>query len=280
MVRVGPEAYTSAFELSEAREMDFTGLWSRSSSERAPAASRAPARETIWLVLPLTPRALRPPATGFSPTSQVEEATMSAQSRTGPPGGRGRSSGRAKTEEAEPRFRAYLAVSLDGYIADAAGEVGWLDPYFSPEVDFGAFFRSIGAMVMGRTTWDWAVAHGHSFEPRGRCIVQTHRPLGSASPGVETFAGDVRNLAADLRRVLGGTGKDVWLMGGGESLAGFDEHGLVDRWELKIIPVLVGAGAPLFPRRSRPVTPLRLVHSRALANGVVQVEYEPERRGR
>lgn len=184
-----------------------------------------------------------------------------------------------EAEQAEPRFRAYLAASLDGYIADAAGEVGWLDRYFSPEVDFMAFIRTIGAMVMGRTTWDWAVAHGHAGEMTGRSIVQTHRPLGDAPPGVMAFAGDVRDLAAELRRELHGTGKDVWLMGGGESLAGFDEHGLVDRWELGLVPVLLGEGVPLFPRRARPVTPLRLVHSRALANGVVRVEYEPERSG-
>lgn len=182
-----------------------------------------------------------------------------------------------QTEPTEPRFRAYLAVSLDGYIADAAGEVGWLDPYFSPEVDFMAFIRTIGATVMGRTTWDWTVAHGHSDAMAGRAIVQTHRPLGDAPPGVEAFAGDVRDLAANLRRELRGTGKDVWLMGGGESLAGFDEHGLVDRWELGLVPVLLGEGVPLFPRRARPVTPLRLIHSRALGNGVVRVVYEPER---
>lgn len=184
-----------------------------------------------------------------------------------------------EAEQDEPRFRAYLAASLDGYIADAAGEVGWLDPYFSPEVDFGAFFRTIGAMVMGRTTWDWTVAHGHSDAVEGRAIVQTHRPLGDAPPDVRAFAGDVRDLAAELRRELRGTGKDVWLMGGGESLAGFDEHGLVDRWELGLVPVLLGEGVPLFPRRARPVTPLRLVHSRALGNGVVRVVYEPERSG-
>jgi dihydrofolate reductase len=135
-----------------------------------------------------------------------------------------------QTEQAEPRFRAYLAMSLDGYIADAAGGVGWLDPYFSPEVDFMAFIRTIGATVMGRTTWDWTVAQGHSGEMAGRAIVQTHRPLGDAPPVVEAFAGDVRDLAAELRRELRGTGRDVWLMGGGESLARFDEHGLVDRW--------------------------------------------------
>lgn len=65
--------------------------------------------------------------------------------------------------EPHPRFRAYLAVSLDGYIADAAGEVGWLEPYTSPEIDFGAFFRTIGATAMGRATWEWTAAHGYGI---------------------------------------------------------------------------------------------------------------------
>jgi dihydrofolate reductase len=178
---------------------------------------------------------------------------------------------------AGPRFRAYLAVSLDGYIADREGGVGWLDPYFTPEIDFQAFFSTIGATVMGRTTWDWIVAHEYTLEAEGRCIVQTHRPLADAPPRVETFDGDVRELAADLRRELAGTGKDVCLFGGGESIASFDAHGLVDRWELAIMPALLGDGIPLFPRRTRPVQRLRLVESRALGNGVIQAVYEPGR---
>ena len=188
--------------------------------------------------------------------------------------------GRPKAQEtapAQPRFRAYLAVSFDGYIADVEGGVGWLDPYFTPEIDFQAFFGTIGAMVMGRATWDWTVAHQNPVRTAGRCIVQTHRPLENAPEGVEAFAGDVRELAAELRRELAGTGKDVCLFGGGESIASFDEHGLVDRWELAIIPVLLGDGIPLFPRRARSVQPLRLVRSRALENGTVLVEYEPAR---
>jgi dihydrofolate reductase len=202
---------------------------------------------------------------------------MNAESRAGRAAVRRKSVAGREAGKTEPRLRAALAVSLDGFIADAAGEVGWLDPYFSPEIDFPAFLRTIGATVMGRTTWDWTVAQNPVVEPEGRWIVQTHRPLAHPPPGVEAFAGDVRDLAADLRRELRGTGKDVWLMGGGESLTSFDEHGLVDRWELALIPVLLGEGAPLFPRRHRPVTPLRLVHSRALGNGIVQVEYEPVR---
>lgn len=202
---------------------------------------------------------------------------MNATKRARQPPGRAVARRDRQGEEEAPLLRASLAVSLDGYIADAAGEVAWLDPYFSPEIDFAAFARTIGATVMGRATWDWGVRHGHADKAGERCIVQTHRPLADAPPRVEAFAGDARDLAAILRRELRGAGKDVWLMGGGESLASFDQHGLVDRWELAVMPVFLGEGVRLFPRRARPVTPLRLVRSRALGNGVVQVEYEPVR---
>ncbi len=201
---------------------------------------------------------------------------VSKTSRRAEPIGRDRkSSGRGRPG---PLFRAYLAASLDGYIADRRGGVGWLDPYFTPEIDFNAFFSTVGATVMGRATWDWTVAHKYTMEVEGRCIVQTHRPLKNAPADVETFSGDVRKLAAELRRELAGTGKDVCLFGGGESIASFDAHGLVDRWELAIIPALLGDGIPLFPRRPRRVGRLRLLESRALKNGVIQVVYEPDRR--
>lgn len=137
--------------------------------------------------------------------------------------------------------------------------------------------RSIGATVYGRTTYDWAVRHG-AFAGGGRAVVLTHRPIEKPPKGVESFSGDVRDLAARLRRELTGTGKDIWLMGGGLSIAPFHEAGLVDRWELAIIPKLLGAGIRLFPNHPRGVERLRLTRSRALKNGIVEAWYEPEPR--
>lgn len=176
-----------------------------------------------------------------------------------------------------PRFRAYLAVSLDGYIADSDGGVDWLNPYFSAEVDFPAFLRTIGITVMGRTTFDWSVAHGHGAGGFGRAVVLTHRPIEDAPAGLERYAGDIRALAERLRSELAGTGKDVWLMGGGKAILAFHELGLVDRWELGVIPVLLGRGVPLFPASTRGLNGLSLVESRALSNGIVALTYEPRR---
>ncbi len=173
-----------------------------------------------------------------------------------------------------PLFRAYLAITLDGYIADTSGNVDFLNNYMSPEIDFGGFMSTIGATVYGRTTFDWAVSHGF-FGEGGRAVVLTRRPIPGQPKGVEAFSGDVRELAGRLRRELAGTGKDIWLMGGGLSIAAFHEAGLIDRWELSIIPVTLGDGIPLFPKHSRGLSGLKLAHSRSLRNGIVVVHYEP-----
>jgi dihydrofolate reductase len=168
-------------------------------------------------------------------------------------------------------------VSLDGFIADTHNDVDWLNPFFSPEMDFAGFMSSIGTIVMGRKTFDIAMSLKGPLRAEGRSVVLTRRSLETAPPGVEAFDGDVCDLVDRIRRELTATGKDIWLMGGGVAIDAFRAAGLVDRLELAIMPVLLGDGVPLFPRQSRGLEGLRLTHSCALKNGVLEVWYEPER---
>ncbi len=63
-------------------------------------------------------------------------------------------------------------------------------------------------------------------------------------------------------------------MGGGESIEAFRAAGLVDRLELRVIPVLLGDGVPLFPRHARGDERWKLTNNRAFKNGVVELWYE------
>lgn len=179
-----------------------------------------------------------------------------------------------------PLLRVALAASLDGYIADKQGGVEWLNPYFSPEIDFEGFMATIGATVMGRKTYDAARKLGMpSGASDQKTVVLSRRTLRGAAKGIEVFGGDLRELVARLKHELGGSGKDIWHMGGGESIEPFRALGLVDRFELSIMPVLLGAGIPLFPKHARGWEKLKLTHSRTLKNGIVEVWYERARSG-
>lgn len=182
------------------------------------------------------------------------------------------------------QFRAYVAVSLDGYIATPDGGVEWLEGYDMEGLDFDGFIQTIGVTVMGRKTFDQALERGDwQGGKKDRTVVLTHRPIDDPPPGVETFGGDVRELAKSLREELSDPRpdddkrRDVWLIGGADSIRAFHGAGLVDRWEIFIAPVLLGDGIPLFPRCPDKPSTLKLTHMRQYEeSGFVEVWYEPK----
>jgi dihydrofolate reductase len=60
-------------------------------------------------------------------------------------------------------------------------------------------------------------------------------------------SGDVQRVHEAM--VVAAKGKNVWLAGGGNLVGQFADHGLLDEIILGMAPVLLGAGAPLLPRR-------------------------------
>jgi dihydrofolate reductase len=170
-----------------------------------------------------------------------------------------------------PRIRVYVAVSLDGFVADTSGGVDWLQAYEAQDVGFGAFLAQVQTIVSGRRSYDLARGAGAWPGDGKRIVVLTHRPLeDDAPPDVETASGDVRAVAQRLKRESNG---DIWILGGATVAQDFLEHGLVDRIELYIMPVLLGDGVRLFA----PVDAMRVLGSseaRSLPNGIVGLTYE------
>lgn len=176
-------------------------------------------------------------------------------------------------------LRVQLALSLDGFVADASGGVAWLDPFMTPEMNFDAFLDGIGAIVMGRRTFDQVRGFGPWPYEGKACTILSRRPLPGDTPaGVRaatlTTRADALALRDDLARLTAPTGKDVWLMGGPESIRPFRDAGLVDRWELAVVPVLLGAGVPLFA--AGPQERLALLGTRVYTNGIVELHYAPD----
>lgn len=151
----------------------------------------------------------------------------------------------------------YTSSSLDGFIADSGHKLDWLLQLGAAE-DFGfsEFIREVGAIAMGSTTYQWILDHpGDGVEVRwpyqAPAWVFTSRPL-SVVPGADIhFArGDVRPVH-DLMREAAGS-RNIWIVGGGELAAQFYDQGLLDRLVVSVASVTLGAGSPLFPRRTDP----------------------------
>ncbi len=172
-------------------------------------------------------------------------------------------------EVSDTRTQYYTATSIDGFIADSDNSLEWLFEVGSdgtgsdetagesPPDGFAAFFADVGAFAMGATTYLWVLDHENLLDRPDRwrewysdrpCWVFTHRDLPPVPEADIRFVkGDVRPVHQAM--VDAAAGRNVWLVGGGELVGQFADHGLLDELILSMAPVTLGVGAPLLPRR-------------------------------
>lgn len=141
----------------------------------------------------------------------------------------------------------YVAVSLDGFIATPDGGVEWLEPFQASGSDYGygAFYSGVDALIMGSRTYEQTLTFGPSSYGGKPVLVLSARDL-QPSPGVEII--DLTPGAAIEHLVATGA-STIWLVGGGELAGSFAREGLVDRYILSIMPVMLGSGVPLLGTR-------------------------------
>ena len=170
------------------------------------------------------------------------------------------------------RFRAYLTVSLDGYIADTEGSAQPLAPFADSDSGYKAFFDAVDTVVMGgRTLERMRPRKPWPFAGKRAIVVTSDEPQPVPKAGIEAFAGDVAELADNLAAEKG---KDIWIVGGAEVVAQFLAAGRLHQLELLLVPRLLGGGTPLFPTNG-PARSLRLEANHSFANGVVKLTYVP-----
>ena len=169
----------------------------------------------------------------------------------------------------------YIAMSLDGYIADARGGVDWLTGDGSEpehEGSYPAFYHSIDTVIMGHTTYrqiTCELSPGHWVYGDKKCYVITHQSLPSAEEAV--FAAS--DPAALLTRLKGEAGRDIWICGGASVAGQLMKSRLIDEYCISVIPTLLGSGIPLFGG-SDVMQRLQLCEVRRY-NGIVDLVYRP-----
>ncbi|MFQ5574867.1 MAG: dihydrofolate reductase family protein, partial [Terriglobia bacterium] len=170
---------------------------------------------------------------------------------------------------------AYVATSVDGFIARADGAVDWLPSEGGEESgeDYGytGFMASVDAIVMGRKTYDAVRSLGPWSYGEKPVIVLGGRLVEIPQSLAET----VQHMDATPREVfrrLAERGFSHIYVDGGVTIQGFLREGLIKTLIITVIPILIGAGIPLFGPLAADVR-LRHVQTRQFADGLVQNTY-------
>jgi dihydrofolate reductase len=163
----------------------------------------------------------------------------------------------------------FIATSVDGFIARPDHGLDWL-PETSEPHGYDEFIATVDGLVIGRKTFD-VVAKFTPWPYGTKPVIVLSTTLSTVSvPGatVEVMAGTPNEIV----RRLAQRGMRHLYIDGGETIQGFLEAGLIQRLIITRIPVLLGAGIPLFGTLSHDIR-LQHVITRSYPSGLVQTEY-------
>jgi dihydrofolate reductase len=185
-------------------------------------------------------------------------------------------------------LKYYVACTVDGFIARRDGSFDFFLPEGEHFADLLASFpetipghlrgalgvraenRWFDAVLMGRATYEVGLQLGVTNPyPHLDQYLFSRTMSESPDPAVHLVSGDPIAVVRELKRQQG---KDIWLCGGGALAAALFPE--IDELILKVNPVLLGDGIPLFDGRVQQ-TALELADSRSYRNGFTLARYRP-----
>jgi dihydrofolate reductase len=168
------------------------------------------------------------------------------------------------------RASTFIATSVDGFIARANGAIDWLPPNGGEPHGYVEFMATVDAIVIGRKTFE-TVLEFEAWPYEKPVVVLTSNPdRVTLPPGAdaEVMNATPQEVADRLNR----RGLSHLYVDGGVTVQRFLAAGLLQRFIITRVPVLLGTGIPLFGPLASDVR-LEHVDTRSYRSGLVQSEY-------
>ncbi|MEU4600810.1 dihydrofolate reductase family protein [Nocardia sp. NPDC023988] len=178
-------------------------------------------------------------------------------------------------------------MSLDGVVDSPGGTVeghrsgGWvMQTEFVPEAYSlkGEELAETSALMFGRRSYEafapiWRDSEDHAaYKDLPKYVVSSTLSEDDLIDGW----GDITILrtVADVEKLKQSDGAAIFIHGSAELARSLGDADLIDRYNLLVFPVLLGAGKNLFSHSDRPKQQLRLRDSDTYRNGVAKLVYD------
>ncbi len=180
----------------------------------------------------------------------------------------------------------FNSASLDGYFTDANSDMSFAHNSI-PDPEWDVFVSGNasggGMLLFGRITYElmasfWptpaaaesmpVVAEGMNNLPKVVFSRTMHKALWNNTRLVKIdMVGEIQKLKKEL-------GEDMAILGSGSIVSQLTQHGLIDEYQIVVIPVVLGKGRMMFEGIKEKI-PMKLIRTRAFKNGNVLLCYEP-----
>lgn len=167
----------------------------------------------------------------------------------------------------------FIAMSLDGYIADSNGGVDWLTGQGddSENIDvYSEFVKEIDTILMGWNTYHQVATELSPTEwvyEDFTTYVITHREQNSSK---NTRFTD-ENPIELLKKLQKEEGKDIWICGGANLIQQLVSEDAIDQYYITVIPSILGSGIRLFEKGKKEIK-LKLLKTQSY-NGMTDLVY-------
>lgn len=170
------------------------------------------------------------------------------------------------------KINLFIAMSLDGYIADSKGGVDWLVGHGNEDTldVYSEFVKEIDTVIMGWNTYQQIITELSPDE-----WVYNDFTTYVVTHGKHTSSAKIHftNESPDklVKKLQKGSGKNIWICGGANLIQQFVKKDLIDCYYITIIPTILGAGIRLFENADHEIK-LRLLKTQTY-NGMTDLVY-------
>lgn len=179
---------------------------------------------------------------------------------------------------------AFIATSVDGYIATIEDGVEWLETSGKLDVDLGHhsdmgfnnFISSVDCIIMGRGCMEKLASFNLTPDewPYGKIRIialsnSVKEVPDNLKDNVKLYSGDISNLIIDLEK----SGLKHAYVDGGETITSFLKAKLINSMTITQAPILLGSGKSLFGNIPHYVK-LSNAQATVFANDFIQISYE------
>jgi dihydrofolate reductase len=177
---------------------------------------------------------------------------------------------------------AVMSVSVDGFMEGSNREIDWALVDEEVHSHFNEVLGRAGTFLEGRVTYlmmaeFWPTADSDPDSTPAMvefASIWRDKPKVVFSTTLEQAGWDttiMRTVDPETIRELQARYEGDVIVGGGDTVAAFLEHDLIDEFRVYVHPVAIGAGKPFFPPGRHMA--LELIDTHRFGNGVVLLHY-------